>query len=307
MHPTYMVGRLSTLRGNEMSSVFCLTLGTISVVLFLLMMVRGEKYAKLVAGLKEDEFQLKDIYTVGFGWEDLVPVLGYHGFFAQKIRTDIVLFYGEKYAEFYVRLTLAKSYTYAHLVLCFFWIISGMTSGSSSGVMIFVGTVIAAVVTMTVQKEPKDKVKDRTDEYLSEFPNVVTKLALMIDTGMILREAWFNVTKSANGSLKVAMEQCCDLMNNGYPDVDAIYYFGQYSGSKEIKKFSSTVIQGIGKGNADLALLLRQQASELWEIKRQRMLQKGEEAATKLVIPTTMMFIGIILVIIVSAMSGMSL
>lgn len=290
-----------------MVTVVCLIMGTLSVVLFIFMMVKGKKYGRLTEHLKESEFQLKDIYTVGFAWMDIIPALGYHGVSAQKVRTDVVLFYGERYAEFYTRLILAKSYTYAHLSICFFWIISGMVDGSSSVLMIIAGGIVAVAVCFIVQKEPKNKVTERADDYLTEFPNAVTKLALLIDSGMILRDAWFYVAHNTNGRLKEAMEQSCELMRNGYSDADAIYYFGQYSGTKEIKKFSSTVTQAIIKGNTNPALLLRQQASELWEIKRQRMLQKGEEAATKLIIPTTMMFVGIILVIIVSAMSGMSL
>lgn len=291
----------------EMLSVICLILGTISVVLFIFMMMKGQKYGRLAEGLSEEEFQLKDIYTVGFAWTEMFPRLGHAGSFGIKLRTDVVLLYGEKYAEFYVRVILAKAYTYAHLVLCFFWVLSGMVEGSSSVLLIIVGIGMAVAVAMYVMNEPKSKVTGRTDEYLIEFPNVVTKLALMIETGMILRDAWFLVTESTNGRLKEAMEQSCELMRNGYSDMDAIHFFGQHSGAKEIKKFASTVMQGLNKGNADLASLLRQQSSELWEIKRQRMLQKGEEAATKLVIPTTLMFVGIILVIISSAMSGMSL
>lgn len=290
-----------------MISIICLALGTISVVLFLFMMIKGEKFGRLTEGVKEEEFQLKDIYTVGFAWTKMFPELGHTGNFGTKIRTDVVLLYGEKYAEFYVRVILAKAYTYAHLVLCFFWVLSGMVDGSSSVLLIIVGIGMAIAAVIYVINEPKNKVIGRTDDYLIEFPNVVTKLALMIDTGMILRDAWFLVTESTNGRLKEAMEQSCELMRNGYSDMDAIHFFGQHSGAKEIKKFASTVIQGLNKGNADLALLLRQQSSELWEIKRQRMLQKGEEAATKLVIPTTLMFVGIILVIVSSAMSGMSL
>lgn len=290
-----------------MISIICLMLGTISVVLFLIMMGRGKKYARLVDNLEEKEFQLKEIYTVGFAWSEMIPALGYSGTVGKRIRTDVVLFYGEKYAEFYVRIILAKAYTYAHLVICVFWTLTGIISDSNPLLMIVVGIGMAIGISYFVIRETKNKVTKRTDDYLIEFPNVVTKLALMIDTGMILRDAWFHVTETTNGRLKSAMEKSCDLMRNGYSDIDAIYYFGQNSGAKEIKKFSSTILQGINKGNADLALLLRQQSSELWEIKRQRMLQKGEEAATKLVIPTTLMFVGIILIIVANAMSGMSL
>ena len=49
-----------------------------------------------------------------------------------------------------------------------------------------------------------------------------------------------------------------------------------------------------------------QQSSELWELKKQKLLQKGEQAATKLVIPTTLMFVGVILVVLSSALTGLS-
>lgn len=290
-----------------MVSIICLAVATIGVLLFVIMQKKGNKYERVMENLEEDKFQLKDLYSVGFAWQEMVPVLGCKGFFANKIRTDVVLFYGEKYADFYTRVILAKSYTYAHLIFCFFGLISGMVKSSSSGLMIFVGIIFAIAIAWNVLNEPKMNVRNRADNYLVEFPNVVTKLALMIDSGMILREAWFSVTRTTNGELRTAMEQACELMRNGYSDLDAIYFFGQYSGTKEIKKFASSIGQGISKGSAELSALLIQQSSELWEIKRQRTLQKGEEAATKLVIPTTMMFVGIILVILVSAMNGMSL
>ncbi len=290
-----------------MLSIVCLAIGTVGVLLFIFMQRKGSKYERAMENLEEDKFQLKDLYSVGFAWQEVIPALSHNGFLANKIRTDVVLFYGEKYSNFYTRVILAKAYTYAHLIFCFFGLISGMVAGLSSGLLILIGIILAIAIAWNVLNEPKTNVKNRADNYLVEFPNVVTKLALMIDSGMILREAWFNVTKSTNGELRTAMDQACELMKNGHSDLDAIYFFGQYSGAKEIKKFASSIGQGISKGSAELSSLLIQQSSELWEIKRQRMLQKGEEAATKLVIPTTMMFVGIILVILVSAMSGMSL
>lgn len=290
-----------------MLSVVCLIIGTCSVLMFIYMIKKGKECDHLVENLDEQEFQLKELYSVGFAWEKTVSVLSFYGPLAKRIRTDVVLLYGEKYAEFYTRIILAKAYTYAHLIFCFFAVVSGMVKGASSLLMVTVGIVMAAMVAINTINDTKNKVKNRTDEYLIEFPDVATKLALMIDSGMILREAWFLVTKSTKGTLKYAMEQTCELMKNGQSDMDAIYYFGQHSGAKDIKKFASVIAQGISKGSSDLSALLMQQSAELWQVKRQRMLQKGEEAATKLVIPTTLMFVGIILVILTSAMRGMSL
>ena len=67
-----------------MLSVICLILGTISVVLFIFMMMKGQKYGRLAEGLSEEEFQLKDIYTVGFAWTEMFPRLGHAGSFGIK-------------------------------------------------------------------------------------------------------------------------------------------------------------------------------------------------------------------------------
>ena len=52
---------------------------------------------------------------------------------------------------------------------------------------------------------------------------------------------------------------------------------------------------------------MRQQSQELWAHKRQLMLQKGDAAAAKLLLPTMLVLIGIIAIIIVAAVSGLSL
>jgi tight adherence protein C len=185
--------------------------------------------------------------------------------------------------------------------------LSGIVSGTTSVLLVLVGFVVGFVLLSNSLKAPKENVQKRADACVLEFPNMVSKLALMINSGMILREAWFLVAESTTGELHELMEYSCDLMNNGKSDIDAVYEFGIKSGSKEMKKFSSIITQGLEKGNSELSNMLMQQSSELWELKRQKLLQKGDVAATKLVVPTTLMFAGIILVVVSTALSGMSI
>ena len=58
------------------------------------------------------------------------------------------------------------------------------------------------------------------------------------------------------------------------------------------------LVQSLEKGGGELTGFLMQQSKELWSLKRQRMLQKGDEAATKLLLPTTLMLVGIMLIIL---------
>ena len=219
----------------------------------------------------------------------------------------MVLLYGEKYCEFYIRVILAQVYTYMHLCICFFCLLAGFLDSTSAIVMIFIGLILGIALGKYFMEEPSRKIKKRAATSVEEFPNMVTKLALMISSGMILRDAWIMVANSTEGTLHELMIESCEQMQNGISDIDAIHRFGIMSGSKEMKKFATELVQGIEKGSSELVGILMQQSDELWEMKKQNMLQKGEAAATKLVIPITMMFGGLILVIISSVLGGMNI
>ena len=77
--------------------------------------------------------------------------------------------------------------------------------------------------------------------------------------------------------------------------------------SDNIKKFVSALIQSIERGGSDLPQFLANQSSELWNEKRQLLLQKGEKAASKLLMPIAIMFFGIMLIVISSAVQSFSM
>ena len=67
----------------------------------------------------------------------------------------------------------------------------------------------------------------------------------------------------------------------------------------EIKKFTSTIIQGMTKGNSELSAMLQEQSREVWQLKKQIVRREGEKAASKLLIPICIMFIGVLIMIII--------
>ena len=88
-------------------------------------------------------------------------------------------------------------------------------------------------------------------------------------------------------------------MNNGQSEIDAIYGFGNRCIIPEIKKFTSTIIQGLTKGNRELVAMLQEQSKEVWQMKKQLVRREGEKAASKLLIPICIMFLGILIMILV--------
>jgi tight adherence protein C len=72
----------------------------------------------------------------------------------------------------------------------------------------------------------------------------------------------------------------------------------------EIRKFASTLIQGLVKGNSELGYMLKVQSREVWSERCHNVRRQGEKAAGKLLIPITIMFIGILIMVIVPIFSS---
>ncbi len=285
-----------------------LIIATVLTVLFLILLIIGRKYDAVVEKLVGSEYTLSEVYGVGFMWAELIPALGYSGNLGNYVSKDIALLVDHKYREFYTRAVLAKAYTFVHLGTCASLLLGlALFQDATAYLIAFAGVVVSIIMGRNVLQEPAKEVQRISDEVVIELPNMVTKLALLINSGMILRSAWFYVADHTTGEIAERMKLSCEQMRNGHTEVDAIYNFGNSTNSKEMKKLASMVIQGIEKGPEELSALLLQLSTELWLTKRQRMLQMGELAAAKLMIPTMLMFVGLILVVVVSSLGGLSI
>jgi len=88
--------------------------------------------------------------------------------------------------------------------------------------------------------------------------------------------------------------------------IDAIYDFGVMTNSDDVKKFTSALIQSLERGGGDLPKFLTNQSAELWAHRRQYYLQKGEKAASALLMPIALLFMGVIIIVIAAAMRTFS-
>ena len=116
---------------------------------------------------------------------------------------------------------------------------------------------------------------------------------------MILKEAWEMTAYTGNGPLYDEMKKVIVDMANGYTEIEAYTEFGNRCMISEIRKFTSTIVQGITKGNRELVLMLRKQSSEVWESRKHQVRQLGAKASSKLLFPICIMFIGILIMIMV--------
>lgn len=270
-------------------------IGLVILVGWLMLFVKGMKYAELFDSLEENDYPLKEIYFVGYAF---METIGYQYKSKQdrKTRKELSILYGDKYAEYFLRVVYAQKVTIALTLLTIAVPLYGLSNelAASLVVLLFAGTAYYYFGTLAAEK-----IKKRSEQMLSDFSNVVSKLALLTNAGMIMHEAWEEVAYTGESDIYKEMQITVNQMNNGVSEVDALYHFGSRCVVPEIKKFTSTIVQGISKGNSELVAMLQEQSKEVWSLKKQNVRRQGEKAASKLMIPMMIMFIGILIMVVV--------
>lgn len=285
-----------------MLKLLLLILCTLLYAMLVYWYIRGKRYLRWLEGLPDKDYPAKELYRIGLAAQEKGP-FAFTGKHAYGMISDAVLIYGQKNAEPYARTIWAQGISLGITALVLALLVACNTDGNSA-VFALVGVVLATALFMNSANDLKEKIQKRRDACMLEFPDMISKVALLVNSGMMLRTAWNTVAYSREGILYDLMREVCNMMKNGMSDADALYQFGLLSGAPEIRKFSSILIQGLEKGNSELADTLSQQSSELWQIKRQLMLQKGEQAASKLLLPIGLLFVSVLIIVIVPIFSN---
>lgn len=274
-----------------------LILASISIVFMIILLKKGEKYEDMLAALDEDEFPLKSLYLLGFALSE-IPLLQLRG----KIRKDLIgqakLVYDARYGEYYASVVWAQVLSFAYIGISLGLVLVGLLN---SVLMLVIGIVIGGVFAGYFFTKMKETLNTRALECTAELPEVVTTMALLINAGMMLRGAWKLIAEKKEGTIYDLMKISCEDMENGMSEVDAIHKFGRYTNSSEVRKFTSALNQSIERGGGELSDFLARQSTEMWALKKQIMLQKGEAAASKLLAPTAMLFVAIIVAVMTGA------
>lgn len=277
------------------ADIIIMSLGGILLVFWILLNVLSNKYNALFEGLEEKEYPLKELYSAGYCILEWLKY-PYKSKFDRKLRNELAVLYEEKFVEFYIRVTYSQSVSLALLVLMVAFIFYGL----SQDVAIFIICIgMAGLCVYYFMTLAHEKIKKRSEEMLSDFSEVVSKLALLTNAGMIMKEAWEEVAYTSENTIYKEMQRACEDMHNGISELEAIRLFGVRCVIPEVKKFSSTIIQGLEKGNRELSLMLQNQSGEVWGMKQQLVRRKGAQANTKLMIPMFIMFIGILIMIVI--------
>ena len=278
-----------------LQDIIIMSLGCAALIAWMVIFFLSGKYHSMFQTLSEKEYPLKDLYSMGYVLIELSHYK-FKGKYDRKLRMELAVLHEEKYVEYYLRVIYAQSITLGFLVFQSSFILYGLSRDILILIICIGMAALAVYYFMTLAEK---KIQKRSDELLNDFSEIVSKLALLVNAGMIMREAWEEVAYAGESVIYQEMRRSCEEMQNGVSEAEAIRRFGVRCMIPEIKKFASTIIQGIEKGNRELAMMLQVQSDEIWEMKQQRVKRAGAKANTKLMIPMFIMFIGILIMIVV--------
>lgn len=276
-------------------------IGVVLLLIWMIFFFAGLKHSSLFDSLEEKDYPLKEIYGLGYAIMLLIKYQ-YRSKNDRKLRKEISVLYGDKYADYYIRVIYSQKVTMAFTMLVLVVPLYGLANSMAAMLVMLMFAVVAYYYFGTVTEK---KILKRSEEMLSDFSNVVSKLALLTNAGMIMREAWEEVAYTGESTLYKEMQKAVDEMNNGVSEVDALFNFGTRCIIPEIKKFTSTIVQGMIKGNSELIYMLQAQSKEVWAAKKQNVKRQGEKAASKLLIPILIMFVGILIMILIPIFSNL--
>ena len=266
-----------------------------------LMIVSKEKYEEQIADIDSDEYFLPGLFQIGFCVIEKFN-LDLHNFYFQKKLKNLIEIKGQQDAEYFLYVNVAGQISYVLTIIPIGMMFALIVDSIEIAILSLVcGLILAYYIDYSVLQA----INNRHENLLKDLPTVLSKMALLINTGLILKEAWAKIASNSDHELYLEMQKAEDEMNNGFSTHEALMNFSKQCNVKEIKKFISVIEQNLEKGSGELAKSLRELSEESWNEKKQRTIQKGAAADSKLLIPTGIIFMGILIVIIVPLFTNM--
>lgn len=261
----------------------------------------GKKYQKYTDSSFAKEFQMSELLCVGFSVMRILHISTKTRAAQAKIR-EIAEIKGKKYAEYYYYMLLGAKTTYTYTIVIVVMLLSAMSNNKG---LLFMGLIVGGLLILYLDLALFDKLTARRQEILLDLPQVLSKLTLLVNSGMVLRDAWKRVSITGERVLYQEMQNTNLEMENGVAEIDAYRNFAERCNVKEIRKFTSLIIQNLNKGNEELAYFMKDLSDEMWEVKKSQVKQKGEKANTQLLLPMMLILIGILLMVMVPVMQQM--
>lgn len=189
-------------------------------------------------------------------------------------------------------------------------------------IMLFTGA-LAVGVYFALDRDLQKQIQSRKNRLLSEYPEFVSRLVLLLSAGMTMRSAMYQIagdhdgTKTAckttgggqggkNVQIYEEIVYTCHELDSGIPEAAAYYHLGRRCGEQHYVRLCMLLSQNLKKGTAGLLGLLKAESADAFEERKRNARRLGEEAGTKLLLPMMIMLLIVMMIIMVPAFMSFS-
>ena len=180
------------------------------------------------------------------------------------------------------------------------------------GPFVFVLGVVLIILPMAQEKEKISKEKKEVmQKNRDDYPDIVSKMALLVGAGMTVRNAFtkiakdYRATSSEKRPVYEEMIHTVREMESGVSETQAYEDFGRRMALPVYVKLGQVLSQQVRMGGAGLKNVLEGEASLAFEEKKRSARQRGEEVSAKLLLPMFLMMGVVLAVVMVPAFVSM--
>lgn len=183
----------------------------------------------------------------------------------------------------------------------------------NAGIFLVLGIAAVIVIAFGYEKTLDKKLKQRKEQMLLDFTEIVSKLSLLYEAGLSILKAWERIVEEYEADCTEEhfayreMAMTLKKIKSGASEREAYYEFGKRCGLHPYLRLGNILEQNLSKGTKGIKLLLKQEVEDAFEQRKKIALKRGEEASTKLIFPMVIMLIIVIAIIAVPALMSMQL
>ena len=178
-------------------------------------------------------------------------------------------------------------------------------------IILMIGLAAAVVVYIQQGILEQRKEQERKNKLLKQYPDMVSKISLLLGAGMTLSGAWERIVLNYQHQLeKNQIEQnevyeqmmtAYREMQDGVGEIKVYERFAERCGTPQYRKFSMLIVQNLRKGSAGLRQILDKEVEDAFALRKNLAKKAGEEAGTKMLFPMMMMLCIVMVIILVPA------
>ena len=150
----------------------------------------------------------------------------------------------------------------------------------------------------------------------AEYPEMISELVILMGSGLPFAAAWQRLAGDYQKQKAVdkierplyeEVKRSSGLLQSGMTLKEALDDFALRVPVKEIRRFTTLMIQNQKRGDQFLLVRHNELSNEVTQARKKQIQEQSEQADTKLLLPMTIMLIVVILIVMTPALMTMQL